>query len=148
MSQQSFQTVQDAAVTAVQHAEVHLLYRYNNTRERMSHRQIMAVSLNMSSQHPSGLEVLTCCTLAVVIALSMVLRKNRHFPSKGWNGRKRLGLVSFESGALGSGTVIKEPFHLTLLVFSLLLYNVSQRSVYSAPVSRRGREERTVILGE
>lgn len=38
---------------------------------------------------------LTCCTLAVVIALSVVLRKNRHFPSKGWRKQKEavLGLI-------------------------------------------------------
>lgn len=35
----------------------------------------------------------SCCMLALVMALSVVLRKNRHFPSKGWKHKRRLCLV-------------------------------------------------------
>lgn len=38
-------------------------------------------------------KLLTCCMLAVLMALSVVLRKNRHFPTKGWKHKRRLCLV-------------------------------------------------------
>ena len=42
-----------------------------------------------------ALLILTCCTLAEVMGLPVVLRKKRHFPSKGWKQQEEIHLTGY-----------------------------------------------------